>query len=96
MTLPEDYVVKVAIVTEIVTVKGEPGVYAVRMLFDGVPEVFHIELEGKKTSFKVREHSFYVYQKQCPTLKGLYALMRKWHRGERRELPVDLAGVDFI
>jgi len=96
MFVPENQLVKIAIVAAISPIEGEPGAYVVDMFFDGVPEVFHIDLEGQKTSFKVRERSFYAYQQRCPTLKGLYALMREWHRGEQRALPVDLAGVDFV
>jgi hypothetical protein len=47
-------------------------------------------------SFKVRERVFYAYRQRCPTLKGIAPLMREWHRGERRALPVDLADVDFV
>ncbi len=33
---------------------------------------------------------------RCGALKGIVALMRRWHRGERFELPIDLAKVDFV
>jgi hypothetical protein len=97
MKIPPDLVIRSAIATGITLVEGERGVYVVNVLLDGAPEVFHIELEGPtKSSFHVREHSFGKYIMYCFPLKGIIALMRKWHRGERPELPVDLATVDFI
>jgi len=96
LKIPPELLVHSAIVTEVTPVEGEPGVYVVNILFDGAREVFHIELEGSKSSFKVREHSYYQYCLRSPTLKGIVALMREWHRGEQRALPVDLAGVDFV
>jgi hypothetical protein len=96
MFVPADQLVKVAIVSGIAPVAGQRGEYVVNVIFDGAPEVFHVELEGPKTSFKVQEHKYYEYCMRCRSLKGLVALMRKWHRGERPELPVDLATVDFV
>jgi hypothetical protein len=96
MQIPPDLLVHSAIATSVTPVDGEPGVYVVEVLFDGTPEVFHIELEGLKSSFIVRERSYYQYCLRSPTLKGIVALMRKWHRGEHRALPVDLADVDFV
>jgi hypothetical protein len=93
MKIPPELVVHEAICTGITQVEGEPGVYIVNILFDGTPEVFHIELEGLRTSFNVREGIFYKYTMRCYPMKGLIPLMRQWHRGERRELPVDLAEV---
>jgi hypothetical protein len=96
MKIPAEQFVRSAIVSGIQAADGEPGVYVVHALFDGTPEVFHIELEGPtKSSFHVREHSYHVYRRRCPTMKGIVPLMRKWHRGERLELPVDLANVHF-
>ena len=93
MKIPRELLVRDAIVTGIEEAAGEHGVYVVSILFDGAPEVFHIELEGARTSFKVREGVFYKYNIRCRNLKGLIPLMRQWHRGERRALPVDLAEV---
>jgi hypothetical protein len=95
MKFPPELEIREAICTGITQVEGEPGVYVVNVLFDGVPETFHIELEGKETSFKARESAYYGYTMRCYNLKGLGPLMRQWHRGERRELPVDLAEVHW-
>ena len=84
-----------AIVTEIAEVDGERGVYAVDVLLDGVYQRFHVELEGLKSTFNVREDIYYKYTIRCFNLKGLVPLMREWHSGERRDLPVDLAEVDW-
>jgi hypothetical protein len=96
MKIPPELRVRHAIVTGIDEVEGEPGVYVVNILFDGVAEVFHIELEGLETSFKVREKIYSRYSWRCLALKGFVPLMRQWHRGERRELPVDLAEVRWV
>jgi hypothetical protein len=96
MIIPPELEIHDAICTGIEQVEGEPGVYVVNILFDGVSEVFHIELEGLDTSFKVREGVYYKYTMRCYSLKGLTPLMRQWHRGERRELPVDLAEVRWV
>lgn len=61
MKIPPELQVRDAIATDITQIVGEPGVYAVRILFDGEPAVFHVELEGKRTSFKVREHIYHEY-----------------------------------
>jgi hypothetical protein len=93
MKIPPELRVRHAIVTGIDEVEGEPGVYVVNILFDGVAEVFHIELEGLKSTFNVREDIYYKYKMRCFNMRGLVPLMREWHSGERRELPVDLAEV---
>jgi hypothetical protein len=97
MKIPPELLVHSVIAIGITPVEGEPGTYVVNILFDGSPEVFHIELEGPtRSSFNVREKIFDDCCMRSPTLKGIFALMRKWHRGERFELPVDLANVDFV
>jgi hypothetical protein len=93
MIIPPELVVREAICTGITQVDGEPGVYVVNIVFSGVPEVFHIKLNDARISFKVRERVFSRYYVRCHALKGIVPLMRQWHRGERRELPVDLAEV---
>jgi hypothetical protein len=95
MIIPPELRIRSAIVTGIAQIDGEPGVYAVNILLDGVAELFHIELEGLKSSFNVRENIYYKYSMRCFNLKGLVPLMREWHSGERRELPVDLADVHW-
>jgi hypothetical protein len=96
MKIPRHLWIHSAIATEITLIEGVSGAYAVHVLLDGTPEVFHIELEGpSRSSFHVREKSFSRYTTRCGALKGIIALMRKWHRGERFELPIDLAKVDF-
>jgi hypothetical protein len=42
MRIPPELVIHSAIATGITSVEGEPGVYVVNVLFDGVPEVFHV------------------------------------------------------
>jgi len=96
MKIPPELLVHEAIVTGIAPVEGEPGVYVVDVLFDGIHEVFHIELDGLKSSFNVQEDIYYRYCLRSPTLKGIVALMRQWHRGEYRDLPVNLVDVDFV
>ena len=96
MKIPPELQVRKAIATEITQLEGEPGVYVVNILFDGTPEVFHVELEGLKSSFNVRERTYFGYRMRTLSLKGLIPLMREWHRGERRELPVDLAHVRWV
>src|SRR5689334_5913898 len=96
MKIPTHLLVRSAIATAVTSVEHEAGVYVVEILFDGVREVFHIELEGKASSFNVREGSYYKYCQRCPDLKGIVALMRQIHRGERFDFPVDLAHVDFV
>lgn len=96
MDIPPELVINKAICTGIEQPEGEPGVYVVSILFDGSPEIFHIELEGQRSSYNVREKIYYKYVMRSVSLKGLVALMREWHRGKRRALPVDLADVDFI
>lgn len=97
MRIPRHLLVHSAIATEVTPEQGLPGAYVVRVLFDGTPEVFHIELDGpSKSDFHVRERSFSSYSMRCGALKGIVALMRRWHRGERFELPIDLAKVDFV
>ncbi len=93
MIIPPELVVREAICTGISQLEGEPGVYVVNILFDGAPAIFHIELDGERTSYNVREKIYYKYTMYCRNLKGLIPLLRQWHRGERRELPVDLAEV---
>ena len=89
MKIPPELEIHDAICTEITQVAGERGAYIVNILFDGIPEVFHIELDRPDTSFKVTEKIYGTYKMRCYPLKGLIPLMRQWHRGERRELPVD-------
>lgn len=96
MKIPPQLVVRSAIATSVAPVDCEPGVYRVEVMLDGVREVFHIELEGEKSSFTVRERSFGQYCLRSPTLKGIIALMREWHSGHHRDLPADLADVDFV
>jgi hypothetical protein len=84
-----------ATIVGITQIDGEHGVYVVDIIFDGVPQVIHVELEGSKTSFKVRERIFAEYRVRCPDLRWFPRLMRAWHRGERCELPVNLATVPF-
>lgn len=95
MKIPPELVIRSAVCTGIMQIEGKLGAYAVSILFDGTPEVFHIELDGPETSFKAMERVYGEYRTRCYPLKGLIPLMRQWHRGERRELPVDLAEVHW-
>lgn len=95
MIIPPELRIHDAIVTGITEVVGERGVYAVDIRLDGVDERFHIELEGRKSTFNVREDIYYKYSIRCFNLKGLVPLMREWHSGERRDLPVNLAEVEW-
>ncbi len=95
MIIPPELIVREAICTGITRVEGEHGLYVVNILFDGFPETFHIELDSERSSYNVREKVYYKYTMYCRSLKGLIPLMRQWHRGERRELPVDLAEVGW-
>jgi hypothetical protein len=95
MEIPPEQLIREAIVTRITPVEGERGLYRVDIEFDGKPEVFHIELEGAKSSFIVRERVYYKYCMRSMTLKGIVPLMRQWHRGEYRSLPVELGDVGW-
>jgi hypothetical protein len=60
-----------------------------------LPETIE-EMAPTKASFRVRERIFDKYIMRIHPLQAIIPLMRKWHRGERPELPVDLATVDFV
>ncbi len=93
MKIPPELEIHKAICTEIAQAECDCRTYTVSILFDGIPEVFHIEMDGPETSFRVMEKVYGTYRMRCYPLKGLIPLMRQWHRGERRGLPVDLAEV---
>jgi hypothetical protein len=95
MKFPPELEIREAICTGITQIGGEPGVYAVDIVLDGVHELFHVELEGLTSTFNVREDIYYKYKIRCFNLKGFVPLMREWHSGQRRDLPVNLAEVDW-
>ncbi len=95
MDIPPNQRIQHAVVVAIRQVECEHGVYTVNVLLDGVPEVFHVELGGGIDTFRVRERTYFGYKIRCLSMTRLAPLMRKWHSGERSELPVDLADVDW-
>ena len=97
MEIPSHMVVREAIVSAIEQENGEPGVYRVEMVFDGAREVFIIEIDRPDRFFAVRGvdrwRIFEDYASRCYAMKAISVLMGQWHRGQRRELPVNLASV---
>jgi hypothetical protein len=77
---------------------GEPGVYRVDFVFDGVPEVFIIIINGPDRFFAVRDWNrwrrFEDYAARAPAMKAISILMQFWHKGQRPRFPVNLA--DFV